>query len=106
MTHDRIDPEFKARWIAALESGKYKKGKSCLRSHNNRYCCLGVAGDLLRPGKWVRSHVYSLEDETVCLPSELSAEIGLSSDAEIHLMNLNDDSDTFKPVVAWIEENL
>lgn len=34
-----------------LESGKYKKGKNCLRN-GDTYCCLGVACDLSGLGEW------------------------------------------------------
>lgn len=33
-------------WVAALRSGEYKQGRSCLRSADGTFCCLGVAGDL------------------------------------------------------------
>ena len=34
------------RWLEALESGKYNQGIGNLKS-NDRYCCLGVACELL-----------------------------------------------------------
>lgn len=37
-----MDKELKAKWVAALRSGKYKQGKGVLRGHSNAYCCLGV----------------------------------------------------------------
>jgi hypothetical protein len=30
-----MDPEIKAKWIAALRSGKYKQGRNKLRSDNS-----------------------------------------------------------------------
>lgn len=30
------------KWIAALRSGKYKRGIGQLRDENNKFCCLGV----------------------------------------------------------------
>lgn len=51
----RMNPEVKAKWLAALESGKYKQGKNKLRrilptlfnagkqsESAERWCCLGV----------------------------------------------------------------
>jgi hypothetical protein len=41
-------------WLDALRSGKYYQGEGRLRSEN-KYCCLGVACDVLRDevkGKW------------------------------------------------------
>jgi hypothetical protein len=37
------NPEFKAKWIAALESGEYEQGRNSLKTSDGRYCCLGVA---------------------------------------------------------------
>jgi hypothetical protein len=37
--------------IEALESGKYQQTTGALRKAGN-YCCLGVACDLMDPGKW------------------------------------------------------
>lgn len=41
MYYNVNEPEMRA-WIAALRSGDYEQGQSCLRSHDNKYCCLGV----------------------------------------------------------------
>lgn len=38
----KLDPEFKAKWVAALRSGEYKQGRMSLRNRDG-YCCLGVA---------------------------------------------------------------
>lgn len=37
-----MNPEIKAKWVAALRSGKYKQGRGRLKNTNNEYCCLGV----------------------------------------------------------------
>jgi hypothetical protein len=42
---NKMNPEVKARWVAALRSGEYKQGKGALRL-NNKFCCLGVLCDL------------------------------------------------------------
>ncbi|WP_326565118.1 hypothetical protein VSH64_25070 [Amycolatopsis rhabdoformis] len=44
-TEVRMDPEIKAKWIAALRSGEYEQGKRVL-VENDRFCCLGVLCDL------------------------------------------------------------
>jgi hypothetical protein len=38
--------EVRAKWVAALRSGKYKQGKYSLRSNYDNYCCLGVLCEL------------------------------------------------------------
>lgn len=42
-----MNQEIKAKWVAALRSGKYKQNtNSCLRTCDNKFCCLGVLTDL------------------------------------------------------------
>jgi hypothetical protein len=41
-----MNPEIKAKWVAALRSGEYKQGRSKLRDEHDNYCCLGVLCDL------------------------------------------------------------
>lgn len=40
-----MNPEVKAKWVAALRSGEYKQAKGRLRD-GDAYCCLGVLCDL------------------------------------------------------------
>lgn len=49
--------EMEKKLVAALRSGKYKQGKSYLRV-GDRFCCLGVACDLINAldmdeGRWI-----------------------------------------------------
>lgn len=41
-----MNPEIKARWVAALRSGEYKQAKGRLRTADNSFCCLGVLCNL------------------------------------------------------------
>ena len=44
-----LDPKIKARWLRALKSGLYKKGRRQLVTPGNgadKFCCLGVLADL------------------------------------------------------------
>lgn len=46
-----MKPEIKERWLDALRSGEFKQATASLRTHDNRYCCLGVLCELaLRDG--------------------------------------------------------
>ena len=50
-----MKPEIKTRWLEALRSGRYKQGRSALRTSNNEFCCLGVLCDIVRDqvgGRW------------------------------------------------------
>jgi hypothetical protein len=42
----KMNPEIKARWVAALRSGEYKQTRRKLRDNNGGHCCLGVLCDL------------------------------------------------------------
>lgn len=42
----KLDPKIKQMWIDALRSGAYKQGRSCLKNHNDQFCCLGVLADV------------------------------------------------------------
>ena len=42
----KLDPAFKAKWVAALRSGEYKQARGQFRG-GETLCCLGVAACLL-----------------------------------------------------------
>jgi hypothetical protein len=49
-----MNPEIKAKWVAALRSGEYKQGRGRL-NRVDKFCCLGVLCDLHAKesgGKW------------------------------------------------------
>ncbi len=47
MSNNKLSPELKEKWLEALKSGNYKKGKNILYNDiNNSYCCLGVLCDV------------------------------------------------------------
>lgn len=49
-----MNPEIKAKWVAALRSEAFRQCRSDLK-RNNRYCCLGVLCELHRRekgGEW------------------------------------------------------
>lgn len=44
----KLKPEFKAKWVAALRSGKWISRPGCLgKTDTNERCCLGVALEVL-----------------------------------------------------------
>lgn len=57
-----MNPEIKARWVAALRSGNYAQGRHALRrviDGKDKYCCLGVLCDIASQdgiGAWVESN--------------------------------------------------
>lgn len=47
-----MKPYWKKKFIAALQSGKYKRGRGLLRGKSGGYCPLGVLCDVVDPNKW------------------------------------------------------
>lgn len=94
----RMDAEFKVKWLEALRSGKYTQGTGSLKywfEGTYKYCCLGVAGDLLCDNlpegstkvawhynttimAWSDAKERYIEEEGL-LPEVLNEKIGLST---------------------------
>lgn len=85
-----------------LESGKYTKGRGCLR-RNNSFCCLGVACDISGLGRWEQNtrgeQKYIISDSDyshMLLPRAVKEYYGFPSLAgsgiipDYSLANLND----------------
>lgn len=108
----KLDPEFKAKWLEALKGGEYKKGENVLYNNiKDSYCCLGVACIVLGITK------EQLIGGAI-LSERLEAHFGIEFPKAINynyyegypnhskLTWLNDKSDTFLPVIEYIEQNL
>lgn len=58
--------EIAEEWVAALRSGDYQQGQRSLRTHDAKFCCLGVLCDLARSagiGSWSGcNYVVNTED--------------------------------------------
>lgn len=125
----RMDAQSKRMWLEALQSGEYEKGAVYL-CHDNKHCALGVLCDVMgldyheeyisydgpdRPNSakrhdkvTVRVYRDSVSDihwhNTI--PWQLEEKIKLPDDAESTIALLNDESDSFEPVIKYIEEYL
>jgi len=103
MNNNKLPEPFKSDWIKALQSGKYKQGKSRLyRTKDDTYCCLGVAEHILgTPNEQLRG---------VGMPQDLKGysrfPAGLSNCIINLLANMNDRGVTFEHIADYIEENL
>lgn len=116
-----MKPELKKEWLKWLRSGRYKKGIGYLCEQvdgEDLYCCLGVLCDIAIQGDWEWN-----EKERAWLPPD-SVRRGKSGFPEGHLNDgaynklglrraewrklgaINDDSDSFREVAQYIEENL
>jgi hypothetical protein len=97
----KLDPEFKAKWVAALRSGGYKQTRNTIyNAKENSFCCLGVAAmvcgvdlELVHCGGY---------DE---LPEVISR--GFRNPTAVKLMDMNDSQKkSFSEIADYIEANL
>jgi hypothetical protein len=105
-----LNAEVKAKWVAALRSGKYRQGVGSLKQRDdhrhNKLCCLGVLGELCSlPG--TDDNSYLVEGKA------LRALGGLRKKTQSKLAELNDGSDdgkvdrmSFRQIADYIEKNL
>lgn len=103
-TATKLDPEFKARWIAALRSGEFKQGEGrlCSRGPRPSYCCLGVARKIdgvegCYQGDW-GSEYYP--------PKKALDKWGLPYSSAAELARMNDGGKSFAEIADYIEQNL
>lgn len=107
----------KKLWIRALRSGEYRQGQGRL-CDNNRFCCLGVAYDVLVDGEWERKNDYAnrwgireiagsdSNLSTGMLPVYILDKIELDMYDVNSLVEMNDNGDSFEEIADWIEENV
>lgn len=101
--------ELKERWIAALESGEYEKGKDALCCDGETYCCLGVLAQIegRMDGEFLAGTLEA--DDFMVLGGEgYIGDKWFGLDVRHHkpLIIINDDSSTFAPVIEYIKENV
>lgn len=97
----------KKKWLCALKSGKFKKRREGLNI-NNTYCCLGVLGavcGLTDRQLQDMSSIYTKE-KNVLLSEGFLEEVNLSSYEQETLAIINDETDGFDSVIAYIEKNI
>jgi len=104
------------KWIKALRSGDYKQGRRTLkkvRKSTERWCCLGVALDLLDPQGWLGPALYAPNSTchrlasgqgTARLGREAVSEFALSKHANSILTVTNDTpGSSFKKIANLLE---
>ena len=91
-----MDKAIKAKWVRALESGKFKQGRKRL-ARGGYYCCLGVLRKIDNP---------SVGNDAEILPKEYQDELGLTVEIQQQLASMNDDGKTFKEIASWIRKHL
>lgn len=86
----RMNPEIKARWLAALRSGDYKQGTCVLKQRRphqkTEFCCLGVLCEIavqdgvIEPSEKYRDdHVYEYEGKITLPPQAVADWAGMET---------------------------
>ena len=115
-----MNKQIKAKWVAALRSGKYIQTTGLLRRSQPgdtlSHCCLGVLCDLAPEGEWASDSVYSHSKTDYsggALPEGVVKWAGLSSNNPVvlaepvrNLSDVNDSGATFDEIADIIEKEL
>jgi len=104
-------------WIPALLSGEYEQGRAYLK-RGGKFCCLGVAADLLQDEfsvKWMVANtrivpncdiIESIDGVMQTLSEPFRNFIGLSTSQAQLLASENDGGNTFAEIVPVIKSML
>ena len=102
-----MDPEIKAKWLAALRSGERQQASKVLRTKDDRFCCLGVLCDLVAPDAWdLRGNLYQMSGRRSMPPDYICKKTGVFGHEADFLANMNDTGSSFAQIANYIEENL
>jgi|SRR5882724_1656686 len=111
-----MDTKLKLKWIRALRSGQYQRGKEALADcDGNKFCCLGVLADI--QGCTWKEDRYGLglvpitqsgraivSTTNKMLPPKHAG--GLGTDFQKKLAEMNDEGKSFRWIADYIEKNL
>lgn len=105
-----MNPEIKAKWLAALRGGQYAQATGTLRSEDGeRHCCLGVLCDIVEPDEWRHNDEYCKwwhRDSCELASLSVANAADIEEDSQITLAKLNDSGETFAEIADFIEANL
>lgn len=99
----RLDPEVKAKWLAALRSGEYRQATGRLHklpteTTEGGYCCLGVLCNIMgaeeSPSETGKSHAILTYEGTSSgdtLPRALAEKVGISAGGALNSAVRGDD---------------
>jgi hypothetical protein len=119
-TSQKLDPEFKTKWVAALRSGEYTQGRHVMYNvTDDSLCCLAVAGLLCGLSKDEMNGVQILNIEHDAKTNELALAqkaipLGYpsvlirngSGCPAVILAEKNDGGKSFLEIADYIEANL
>lgn len=106
-----MNAEMKAKWVAALRSGKYQPGNSYLRSEAG-WSCLGVLCDIIDNSKWERhgdgiltDHYWKFAGQSWFLPNAILHEQQLDPFIS-PIFTLEKNGKLFAEIGDWIEQHI
>lgn len=128
-TFEKLDPEFKAKWVAELRSGKHKQGKYIMYNPaENSLCCLAVAAvitgidkkamakmQIMNYADWGEDHflavtLLAIENgypkQLTCVKDQANIFDADGATAGHVLAKMNDGGKSFPEIADWIEANL
>jgi hypothetical protein len=105
--------DIKEKWLEALRSGKYNKGKESLLN-DDKYCCLGVLCEVQeRPKTLFKENKFMFDGDLGGIVRSnplfsylngLGSFKGFKIEGYINLAYVNDESETFENVIEIIEK--
>ena len=101
------------KWVEALRSGKYQQGKFSLRSHDDRYCCLGVLCDVLKEQiglEWRQKSSltapFVFGTQISVLSNDIINLVGMKQTEQDILSSMNDlEEKSFAEIADYIDAN-
>ena len=104
-----MNPEIKTKWLEALRSDRYAQGHATLRTKDDRFCCLGVLCDVVKPDAWGKSdfsNSLAHDRNGIAFPGDqIYAAAGLEYNLGTTLAAMNDQGDSFADIADYIEEH-
>lgn len=106
-----MNPDIKAKWVAALRSGTFVQGKEHLKRESTggaTFCCLGVLCEVAGVALIKSITDYYTEDNPMSayLGVKAMKAIGLSPAEQDTLARMNDEGTPFSVIADYIEVNL
>jgi hypothetical protein len=103
--------EIKEKWVAALRSGHYVQGGTCLKYLDDtgkpRHCCLGVLAEVAEPwGLTEHGRNVLFYDSNIYLMLPNKDWAFLPGETQSRLAKMNDNGDSFLTIADWIETNV
>lgn len=109
LSDETVNKEVRAKWIAALRSGRYAQGTGTLRKHD-KFCCLGVLCDVIDSESWQDmsggNYWQRNHGGENLLPTHIEELTGITRDLQWALADMNDLGASFAAIADHIEANI